>query len=34
MGSGAPDVYWFRPDGRKMTLRNWRAATRTRSASS
>ena len=23
MGSGAPDVYWFRPDGRKMTLRNW-----------
>jgi glycogen operon protein len=23
MGSGAPDVYWFRPDGRKMTQRNW-----------
>jgi isoamylase len=23
MGSGAPDVYWFRPDGRKMTVRNW-----------
>jgi isoamylase len=23
MGSGAPDVYWFRPDGRKMTERNW-----------
>jgi isoamylase len=23
MGSGAPDVYWFRPDGRKMTDRNW-----------
>src|SRR5204862_115100 len=22
MGSGAPDVYWFRPDGRKMTERN------------
>ena len=24
LGSGAPDVWWFRPDGRKMTLRNWR----------
>jgi isoamylase len=24
MGSGAPDVWWFRPDGRKMTQRNWR----------
>jgi isoamylase len=23
MGSGAPDVYWFRPDGRKMAERNW-----------
>ena len=21
--SGAPDVWWFRPDGRKMTQRNW-----------
>jgi isoamylase len=24
MGSGQPDVWWFRPDGRKMTQRNWR----------
>ena len=24
MGSGAPDVWWFRYDGRKMTQRNWR----------
>jgi glycogen operon protein len=24
LGSGAPDVGWFRPDGRKMTQRNWR----------
>ena len=24
LGSGAPDVWWFRPDGRKMTPRNWR----------
>jgi isoamylase len=23
LGSGAPDVHWFRPDGRKMTQRNW-----------
>ncbi|HSO02236.1 MAG TPA: hypothetical protein VLS46_06890, partial [Gaiellaceae bacterium] len=23
-GSGAPDVWWFRADGRKMTQRNWR----------
>jgi len=23
LGSGAPDVWWFRPDGRKMTRRNW-----------
>jgi glycogen operon protein len=22
-GSGAPDVWWFRPDGRKMTRRDW-----------
>ena len=22
-GSGAPDVWWFRPDGRKMTLVDW-----------
>ena len=25
MGSGAPDVHWFRPDGRKMAQRNWQA---------
>jgi isoamylase len=24
MGSGQPDAWWFRPDGRKMTQRNWR----------
>jgi glycogen operon protein len=24
LGSGQPDVWWFRPDGRKMTQRNWR----------
>ncbi|MGH3071833.1 MAG: glycogen debranching protein GlgX, partial [Gaiellaceae bacterium] len=24
LGSGNPDVWWFRPDGRKMTQRNWR----------
>jgi glycogen operon protein len=30
LGSGAPDVWWFRPDGRKMTQRNWqRGDTRT-----
>jgi glycogen operon protein len=23
MGSGAPDVWWFRTDGRKMTRRDW-----------
>jgi glycogen operon protein len=23
MGSGLPDVYWFRADGRKLTARNW-----------
>ena len=23
MGSGLPDVWWFRPDGRKMTRRDW-----------
>jgi glycogen operon protein len=22
-GSGLPDVWWFRPDGRKMTRRDW-----------
>ena len=22
-GSGVPDVWWFRPDGRRMTQRNW-----------
>jgi glycogen operon protein len=25
LGSGKPDVHWFRPDGLRMTLRNWRA---------
>ncbi|HSC90093.1 MAG TPA: glycogen debranching protein GlgX [Gaiellaceae bacterium] len=24
MGSGAPDVWWFRPDGRRMTQADWR----------
>nr|MBA3476314.1 glycogen debranching enzyme [Actinomycetota bacterium] len=24
LGSGAPDVWWFRPDGRKMAQRDWR----------
>src|SRR5262249_14543899 len=23
MGSGLPDVWWFRPDGRKMAQRDW-----------
>src|SRR5205823_4977314 len=23
MGSGLPDVWWFRPDGRRMTKRDW-----------
>ena len=23
MGSGLPDVAWFRPDGRPMAQRNW-----------
>jgi glycogen operon protein len=23
LGSGLPDVWWFRPDGRKMTQRDW-----------
>ena len=23
MGSGLPDVWWFRPDGRRMTQRDW-----------
>ena len=33
--SGLPDVWWFRPDGRRMTQRDWRnARRRTRSASS
>src|SRR5581483_4873066 len=22
-GSGLPDVWWFRPDGRRMTMRDW-----------
>jgi isoamylase len=25
MGSGLPDVWWFRPDGRRMAQRDWRA---------
>ena len=25
-GSGLPDVWWFRPDGRRMTQRDWTAA--------
>ena len=24
MGSGLPDVWWFRPDGRRMAQRDWR----------
>jgi isoamylase len=24
-GSGVPDVWWFRPDGRRMTQRDWRS---------
>ena len=33
-GSGLPDVWWFRPDGRRMTQRDWDAASRTSSACS
>jgi isoamylase len=29
LGSGAPDVWWFRTDGRKMAQRNWRDGTPT-----
>jgi glycogen operon protein len=29
LGSGSPDVWWFRPDGRKMTQRNWQDETQT-----
>jgi glycogen operon protein len=25
-GDGLPDVWWFRPDGRRMTQRDWRAS--------
>jgi glycogen operon protein len=25
LGSGLPDVWWFRPDGRRMTQRDWRS---------
>jgi isoamylase len=25
-GSGLPDVWWFRPDGRRMTMRDWQQA--------
>ncbi len=24
-GDGAPDIWWFRPDGRRMTQRDWRS---------
>ena len=24
LGSGVPDVWWFRPDGRRMTQADWR----------
>jgi glycogen operon protein len=27
-GDGLPDVWWFRPDGRRMTQRDWRATDR------
>ena len=27
--SGLPDVWWFRPDGRRMTQRDWTSETRT-----
>jgi glycogen operon protein len=27
-GSGLPDVWWFRDDGRKMTRRDWQAGER------
>ena len=33
-GSGLPDVWWFRPDGRRMTQRDWQRPTRTCSACS
>jgi len=26
MGSGLPDAWWFRPDGRRMTRRDWEQA--------
>ena len=29
LGSGSPDVWWFRPDGRKMTQRNWQDGSQT-----
>ncbi len=29
LGSGSPDVWWFRPDGRKMTQRNWQRGEQT-----
>jgi isoamylase len=28
-GSGLPDVWWFRPDGRRMARRDWQADTKT-----
>ena len=28
-GSGLPDVWWFRPDGRRMARRDWQTDTRT-----
>jgi glycogen operon protein len=27
-GSGLPDVWWFRPDGRRMARRDWQADTK------
>jgi isoamylase len=29
LGSGSPDVWWFRDDGRKMTQRNWQSPIQT-----
>ena len=32
--AGLPDVWWFRPDGRRMTIRDWESRNRARSACS
>ena len=29
-GTGLPDVWWFRPDGRKMTRSDWQRGDRAR----